>query len=108
MAELSHLVSMIPRQSPWSVTGIGRHGAAMAMAAISMGGHVRVGLEDQTYYQRGVLAESNAQLVARVVRLAEEFGRPVATPADAREILSLKGSAHVKLSTSPDRAVARD
>jgi 3-keto-5-aminohexanoate cleavage enzyme len=89
--ELSHLVAMIPSESPWSVAGIGRHGVAMAMAAIAMGGHVRVGLEDQIYYSRGVLVKTNAELVARVARLATEFGRPLAAPADARRILGLKG-----------------
>lgn len=95
--QLVHLASLVPAGSPWSVTGIGRSSLAMAMAAIAMGGHVRVGLEDQIYYSKGVLAESNAQLVARVVRLAKEFGRPVATPADARRILALKGASEVKL-----------
>jgi 3-keto-5-aminohexanoate cleavage enzyme len=97
--ELAHLASMIPSESPWSVTGIGRHGVAMAMASIAMGGHVRVGLEDQIFYSRGVLAKTNAELVARVVRLANEFGRPVATPADTRRILALKGADRVKLET---------
>jgi 3-keto-5-aminohexanoate cleavage enzyme len=53
-----------------------------------MGGHVRVGLEDNIYYRRGQLA-TNEELVARVVRIADELGRPVATPADARRILGL-------------------
>ena len=88
---------MIPAGSPWSVTGIGRHSVPVAAAAIGLGGHVRVGLEDQIYYGTGVLAESTAQLVARVVRLAREFGRPIATPADARRILGLKGAQAVKL-----------
>jgi len=88
---------MIPAGSPWSVTGIGRHSVPMAAAAIGLGGHIRVGLEDQIYYSKGVLAESNAQLVARVVRLAREFGRPIATPADARRMLGLKGAQGLKL-----------
>ena len=60
-----------------------------------MGGHVRVGLEDNLYYKKGELAESNAQLVARIVRLAKELGREVATPDEAREILTLKGADQV-------------
>jgi 3-keto-5-aminohexanoate cleavage enzyme len=92
LPELGHLVAQIPSSSPWSVAGIGRHGVAMAMAGIAMGGHVRVGLEDQIYYSRGVLAKTNAELVARVVRIADEFGRPIGTPADARRILALKGA----------------
>jgi len=54
-----------------------------------MGGHIRVGFEDNIYYHKGVLAESNAQLVARMARIAAEIGRPLATPAQAREILGL-------------------
>jgi 3-keto-5-aminohexanoate cleavage enzyme len=53
-----------------------------------MGGHVRVGLEDNIYYSKGVFAKSNAELVERVVRIAKEFGREVATPQEARKILS--------------------
>ena len=58
--------------------------------AIAMGGHVRVGFEDNLYLEKGVLAKSNGELVAKVVRLAKELGREVATSAEAREILSLK------------------
>jgi len=54
-----------------------------------MGMHVRVGMEDNVYYSRGVKAESNAQLVERVVRIAKECNRPVATPTEAREILGI-------------------
>nr|WP_269449514.1 3-keto-5-aminohexanoate cleavage protein [Halobacterium sp. CBA1126] len=53
------------------------------------GGHVRVGLEDNVYYERGELAASNAQLVERVVGVAETLGRPVATPDEARDVLGL-------------------
>jgi len=60
----------------------------MAMLAIVMGGHVRVGLEDNLYYRKGMLA-TNEQLVVRIARLAAELGRPVATPHEAREILGL-------------------
>jgi 3-keto-5-aminohexanoate cleavage enzyme len=61
------------------------------VAAIAMGGHVRVGLEDNLYYSKGRLAR-NEELVARVARIAqEELGRPVAGPDEAREILGLTG-----------------
>jgi len=62
----------------------------MSMMALAMGGHIRVGLEDNIYYSRGVLAESNAQFVKRIVRIAGEYGREIATPTEAREMLSLK------------------
>ena len=85
---LCDLVDDLPAGCTWSVAGIGRAQLAMAMAAIAMGGHVRVGLEDNLYYSKGRLA-TNAELVARVARIAAEFGRPVATPQEAREILGL-------------------
>jgi 3-keto-5-aminohexanoate cleavage enzyme len=88
---LVHLANSIPEGSTWGVAGIGRHAAPMAMLAVAMGGHVRVGLEDSIYVRRGELAKSNAQLVERVVTMAELVGRDVASPADAREILGLKG-----------------
>ena len=55
----------------------------------AMGGHARTGLEDNLYYKRGELAQSNAQLVARLARIARECGREPATPAEAREMLGL-------------------
>lgn len=86
---LVYLVDSLPPGATWSVAGIGRAQTAMAMIAMAMGGHVRVGFEDNVYYHRGELARSNAQLVARVVRLAAELGRPVATPTQARQMLGL-------------------
>lgn len=88
-AELLGMLGQIPPGSPWSVAGIGRSSVPMIAMGIMLGGHVRVGLEDQVYYRRGELAMTNAQLVARAVRLAEEFGRQVATPTEARELLAL-------------------
>ena len=86
---LANAVDMIPGDATWSVIGIGRAQLQMAMMAMPIGGHVRVGLEDNIYYRHGELAKSNAQLVERVVRLADELGRPVATPAEARRLLGL-------------------
>jgi len=88
-ATLVHVVGMLPPGATWSVIGIGRHQTPVAMLALAMGGHVRVGLEDNIYYRKGELATGNAQLVARVVRLADELGRPVASPAQARQMLGL-------------------
>jgi 3-keto-5-aminohexanoate cleavage enzyme len=85
---LADLVDDLPQGCTWSVAGIGRHQLAMAMAAIAMGGHVRVGLEDNLYYARGRLAR-NEELVARVVRIAKEADRRVATPEQARKLLGL-------------------
>ena len=85
---LCDLVDDLPPGCTWSAAGVGRAQLTMAMAAIAMGGHVRVGLEDNLYYSKGRLA-TNEELVARVVRIATEAGRAVATPDQAREILKL-------------------
>ena len=79
----------IPSDSTYSVAGIGRFEFSLAAAAIIDGGHVRVGLEDNTYISKGVLTKSNGELVEKVVRLAKELGREIATPAEARVILGL-------------------
>lgn len=83
------MVDSLPPGATWSVAGIGRHEFPVAAMAIVMGGHVRVGLEDNIYIEKGVLAKSNAELVEKVVRLAKELGRPIATAKEAREILQL-------------------
>jgi 3-keto-5-aminohexanoate cleavage enzyme len=83
------MVDSLPVGATWSVAGIARHEFAMAALAIVMGGHVRVGLEDNIYIEKGVLAKSNAELVEKVVKLAKELGRPIATAKEAREILQL-------------------
>jgi len=86
---LLHLSEIIPVGSTWSVIGIGPGQLPMAMIAMTMGGHVRVGLEDNIFYSRGVLAKTNAELVERIVRISKEFGREVTTPDEARKMLSL-------------------
>jgi 3-keto-5-aminohexanoate cleavage enzyme len=80
---------MLPPGAHWSVCGIGRAQLPLGVAGMAMGGHVRTGLEDNLYYRKGELAQSNAQLVARLVRIAAELNRPVATPADVRRLLGL-------------------
>jgi 3-keto-5-aminohexanoate cleavage enzyme len=85
---LLFLAESIPPGATWTAAGIGRWQLPLAALAIVMGGHVRVGLEDNIYYRKGELA-ANEQLVARVARIAAELGRPLATPAEAREILRL-------------------
>jgi uncharacterized protein (DUF849 family) len=67
-----------------------------ATASALLGGNVRVGLEDSLYLNRGELATTNAEQVAKVARLLTELGHDIATPADAREMLKLKGSAETK------------
>jgi len=79
----------LPRGAQFNTLGFGRHQLPFATMGILFGGHVRVGLEDNVYFERGQLAESNAQLVERVVGVAEQLGRPVATTTQARDILGL-------------------
>ncbi|MCL2063697.1 MAG: 3-keto-5-aminohexanoate cleavage protein [Candidatus Cloacimonetes bacterium] len=86
MAE--HLKEEIPTAT-WGVAGIGRWQLPCAIMAIVMGGHVRVGFEDNIFYHKGIVAKSNAQLVDRIVRIATEYGRPIATVAQTKEILGL-------------------
>lgn len=87
--QLAHMVRQLPAGSLWSVCAIGRHQLPMNVAALVMGGHVRTGLEDNIYYSYRVLAEGNAPLVARIVRIARELGREPATPSEARQLLGL-------------------
>lgn len=86
---LLYMLDMIPRDATWSIIGIGRSHLPMSVMALAMGGHIRVGMEDNIYYSRGELVKKNAQFVERIVRIAGEYGRPVATPDEAREILNL-------------------
>lgn len=85
---LLSLVEELPAGAEFNVLGFGRHQLPLTTLSILLGGHVRVGLEDNLYYERGELA-TNEQLVARSVRIAEELGRPVATADQARSILNL-------------------
>jgi 3-keto-5-aminohexanoate cleavage enzyme len=87
-----HLVREFPEGSLWLTSGIGPHQLPMTTLAILLGGHVRVGLEDNVYYKRGELAKNNAQLVERTVRLCRELNRDVATPAQARAMLGLSAT----------------
>lgn len=86
---LVFLVDRIPEGSTWTCTGIGRWHMPVTMTALALGGNVRLGFEDNIFYTKGVKAESNAQLVARVARIAREWGRECATPEEARQILRL-------------------
>lgn len=80
----------IPPDATYTVAGMGRYEFPLAVAAIIDGGHVRVGFEDNVYLSKGVPAKSNGELVEKVVRLAKELGREIASPAEARRILGLK------------------
>ena len=87
--DLIFLIESIPSESSFTVSAMGRNQFPMASMAIITGGHVRVGFEDNVYIEKGVPAKSNGELVEKVVRLAKEFGRQIATPNEAREILGI-------------------
>lgn len=86
---LMHMIEQLPADATWTVAGIGAAELTLGTIAMAMGGHVRVGFEDNLYYRKGELAESNAQLVERMARIAGELDRPVATPDQARELLHM-------------------
>ncbi len=87
MYMMEHLKEEIPTAT--AVAGIGRWHIPTLLIAMVTGGHIRCGFEDNIFYHKGVIAESNAQLIARLARIAKEIGRPLATPEQAREILAL-------------------
>ena len=91
--DLVYLVESLPNGSTWSATGIGRFQTQINVATMLMGGHVRIGIEDSIYYNypKKDLA-TNVKLVKRIVRIAKELGREIATPEEAREILGLKNA----------------
>jgi 3-keto-5-aminohexanoate cleavage enzyme len=86
---LLHMIRQLPPNATFTVAGIGRWQLSMTTTALMLGGHVRVGLEDNIYYVKGKRA-ANHEFVARTVKLAESLQREVASPDDAREILKLK------------------
>lgn len=87
--DFAFMAGSIPEGCTYTVAGVGRYEFPLAAMAIIHGGHVRVGFEDNVYLSKGVLAKSNGELVAKVVRMAKELGREIATPAEARRILGL-------------------
>jgi 3-keto-5-aminohexanoate cleavage enzyme len=87
--DLLFLVNSIPKNTTFCVGGIGRYEFPMITMSIILGGHVRVGFEDNIYLSKGILAKSNGELVKKVVRISNELGREIATPEDARNILGL-------------------
>ena len=86
---LIHMHRSIPQGSPWSVCAVGLSEWPMATTAMLLGGHVRVGFEDNIYLSKKVQAKSNAEMVEKVVRIARELDREIASPEEARTILGL-------------------
>ncbi len=89
---LMHLVSQLPAGASWTVAGMGAAQLSLGTMAIAIGGHVRVGFEDNIYWRRGELALSNAQLVARMVSIGRLAERPPASPQEARGMLGLRAA----------------
>ena len=87
--DLVYMATSVPAGCTWTATGIGRTCWDIVAATIALGGHVRVGFEDNVYMSKGVLAKSNGEMVERVVQIAKLLNREIATPDEARQILSL-------------------
>ncbi len=88
---LDFMVRRLPENSIWTVMGVGGRASVLSHSgALSLGGHMRVGFEDNIYYGKGILADSNAQLVERAARFAKQAGFEIATPDDVREMMGLK------------------
>ena len=87
---MSYMRSLLPQNSPWFAFGISLHQFPMVAQAVLLGGHPRVGMEDNIYLEKGKLAPSNAALVEKAAKIIEILGDQVATPNDAREILGLR------------------
>lgn len=88
--DLIFMAESIPQGATYTVSGVGRAAFPMAALSIIMGGHVRIGFEDNVYLSKGVKAQNNGQLVEKVVQIANIFQREIATPQEARKILGLK------------------
>jgi 3-keto-5-aminohexanoate cleavage enzyme len=86
---LMHLVDLLPPDSLFSVLGIGPVEFQATTLSILLGGNVRVGFEDNIYIEKGRLAKNNAELVAKIVRIARELGREIASPGEVREMLGI-------------------
>jgi uncharacterized protein (DUF849 family) len=87
---MTYMRNLLPQGSPWFAFGISLHQFPMAAQTVLLGGHVRVGLEDNIYLGRGQLAPSNAALVEKAVKIIEVLGDHVATPAEARKMLGTR------------------
>jgi 3-keto-5-aminohexanoate cleavage enzyme len=89
LRNLMFLLDNLPDGATWTVSGVGAAQLPLTVHALALGGHVRVGLEDNIYYRKGELSEGSAPLVARIARIAKEMDRPLASVQQAREILHL-------------------
>ena len=86
---LMYLMDLVPPEGMFSVIGIGGDELPATSMSILLGGHCRIGFEDNIFYRKGELAKNNAQLIARTARIAKELGREIATPDEARQMLGI-------------------
>lgn len=86
---LLFLVNSLPQNATFTVSGTGRAQLPMAVMSMLLGGHVRVGFEDNVYLSKGRLLKSNGEMVEKIVRIAKELGREIAAPDEARELLGI-------------------
>ncbi|MGL5436070.1 MAG: 3-keto-5-aminohexanoate cleavage protein [Lachnospiraceae bacterium] len=86
---LVYLKNLLPEGSTWSALGIGKGHLPIMYTALALGGHIRVGMEDNVMYSKGRLATSNVEFIERAKRIVQEFGKEVATPDEARQILGV-------------------
>jgi len=100
---MMYFASRLPRDAEWTAFGIGKLAFPMLAQSFLLGGHVRIGMEDTVHLDRGVLAPGNAQLVEKGVRIVESLGGRIATVAEARAMLGLRGSS---VAASPSAAPA--
>lgn len=84
------MVESLPQNCTWQVIATGRNEIPLGTIGIVLGGHVRVGMEDNIYLTKGVLAKSNAELVEKIVRISKELGRYIADPEEARRIMGIQ------------------
>jgi len=96
---LMHLVDQLPEDSMFMTLAVGADQTPAVVQSILLGGHARVGFEDNIYYSRGVLAKSNAEYVTRIVRIGTDLGRKIATPDETRDLLGIKKLQDKKKST---------
>lgn len=96
ISNLVFLKKLLPTNSTWSAFGIGKMHLPILYATLALGGHIRVGMEDNIFYSRDRLAKSNVEFVERAGRLIREIGKEIATPDEAREILGLKNHSKIQ------------
>jgi 3-keto-5-aminohexanoate cleavage enzyme len=85
-----YMISLLPPDSHWTAMGAGKYMFYVLSMAVLLGGNIRVGMEDSNYIEKGMLAESNAQMVSKAAKIVTNLGRSIATPDEARKLLGLQ------------------